>query len=331
MPGRISSVQRKHLRALTQKGEVTVSIPRADPDKDHHQIAVGDWVILGKEEEYHPYEIQEIIPRKNMLSRKAPGRNTGEQVIAANVDIVLIMTDLLQDFNIRRLERYLALVYGIGAEPVFILNKKDLCEYPDKLIEHAQNLGDNIRVIDISALNGDDVRKVSELLDKGTTAVLLGSSGVGKSTLINGLLGYCRQSVSDIRSSDGKGRHTTTSRELIHLPGKGMIIDNPGIREVQLWGAEEGVSAVFNDIEQLSMGCKFKDCDHGSEPGCAVKKAIKRGEISRDRFESYRKLQREIMHTERKRSTYEKRKFDRDRTKYYRKVANMHRAERKYQ
>ena len=266
-------------------------------DEGGGQPAVGDWVAVRlptlPEE---PGLIRAILPRKSKFSRKAAGARTDEQVVAANVDTVFLMTGLDHDYSPRRIERYLAAAWESGADPVLLLNKADL---DDELQEHVleiEGIALGLPVHAISAKTGEGVEALLPYLGRGRTASVLGSSGVGKSTLINRLLGSDVQRIGPVRASDDTGRHTTTHRELFLLPGGGLILDTPGMRELQLWEAEEGLGAAFADIEELAAGCRFSDCRHSGEPGCAVEEAVASGELASERLESWRKLQRELEH-----------------------------------
>jgi ribosome biogenesis GTPase len=246
--------------------------------------------------------IQAILPRKSKISRKDAGRVNGEQVIVTNIDTAFIMTSLNKDLNMRRLERYLAIVRQSGANPVIVLNKSDICDDLDGMVGDVSAIAPDVPVFAISATAETGLEQLSPYLREGKTVTLLGSSGVGKSTLINALEGAERQKVAGIREDDSRGRHTTTVRELILLERGGVIIDNPGMRELQLWDADEGLQGTFADIGQLAAGCKFSDCRHETEPGCMIKKAIEEGTLSKNRLESYRKLQLELLVVERKKN-----------------------------
>lgn len=333
IPGRVSSVNLKDYRVITQDREInaifTHSPTGSDPNRsdrsDSDHPAVGDWVVIQKIDDLHPYTIISIFPRKNTLSRKVAGDKTEQQIIATNIDMVFIVTCLDHDFNINRLERYLAMVHEINAEPIIILNKLDACSDPHDYLDKTTRIPGEVPILTISAKDGSNVENLTQYIEIGKTIVLIGSSGVGKSTLINHLMGYSRQKVGDIRESDGKGRHVTTSRELIPLPGGGMLIDNPGIREIQLWSSGTGITRTFTDIHELSHFCKFKDCIHESEPGCAVKQAIEDGELSLERFNSYRKLMREQEYLRLKRDKYERKKQEKKLGKLYRQGENIRR------
>jgi ribosome biogenesis GTPase len=223
-----------------------------------------------------------------------------DQILAANIDTVFIVAGLDNEFRVRRIERYVVTAWDSGATPVLVLNKADICPDIEPFVRQASDAAPGIPVVPISAKEGSGLDSLAPHLTPGTTVVLLGSSGVGKSSLVNRLLNEDRQAVRAVREGDkggDKGRHTTTSRELIALPGGALLIDTPGLRELQLAADDEGLDAAFDDIVALADGCRFDDCSHGQEPGCAVKEAVERGELPRDRLTSYLKLQRELRRT----------------------------------
>ena len=319
--GRVIFHSGKLYKIITTTGEVTANLSNSFINSINSKSelpSIGDWVCLKHIDDYRPYQIVKLIHRKNKLSRKVSGEKSEEQIIASNIDIVFILTSADQDFNIRRLERYITITNEIGAKPIIIMNKIDIYkEYEKYIIETKENFP-NVPILSISAKNMENIEIVKNYVKSGITIVLVGSSGVGKSTLINKLLGYSRQAVGEIREKDGKGRHVTTSRELIILPEGGMLIDNPGIRELQLWSSEIGISKTFEDIEELSRQCRFSDCTHNAEPGCAVKRTIEMGQLSQERVDGYKKLLREQEYLNTRKNTYEKRKKDRKLGKIYR-------------
>jgi ribosome biogenesis GTPase len=240
--------------------------------------------------------IRAVLPRRTRFSRKAAGEVTDEQVVAANVDFVFLVMGLDADFSVRRLERYLLLSRDSGAHPVVLLTKADLCaELPARMAEVVVATGD-VPVLVVNPRSGEGMTRVAPWLAPGRTAAFLGSSGVGKSTLINRLAGIERQRTGDVRETDSKGRHTTTHRELILLAEGGLVIDTPGMRELQLWDAGDAVSEAFDDIEALAGACHFTDCRHAGEPRCAVADAVADGRLASSRLESYRTLQAELVH-----------------------------------
>ena len=319
--GRIIFHSGKQYKITTTTGELIANISSSviNSIKNKSELpSVGDWVCLKKIDEFRPYNIVKIIPRINKLSRKVAGDKSEEQIIASNIDIVFIMTSVDDDFNIRRLERYLAMSNQINSKPIIIINKIDKCNNLEKYIKETEQIFQNTSIISISAKEGKNIQDVNKHIEKGKTIILLGSSGVGKSTLINQILGYSRQKVGNIRKKDSKGRHITTNRELIILPKGGILIDNPGLREIQLWSSEIGISKTFEDIEELSRQCRFSDCTHNAEPGCAIKRTIELGKLSQERVDSYKKLLREQEYLNNRRNTYERRKKDRKLGKIYR-------------
>lgn len=296
IPGRISEVQRKNYIVFTELGEIVSRVSgklRFEADEKSKLPVVGDWVAL-RMESSNKGTIYAVLPRKSKFSRKVAGKITEEQVMIANVDTVWIVSGLDQDFNIQRIERYLALVLGSGAESVLILNKSDICIELEDRIKEVKKVAPTIPIHTISAELNEGLEELFQYLGNGKTVALLGSSGVGKSSIINRLLGFNRQKVGSVREADSHGRHITTYRELIMLPKGGMIIDNPGMRELQLWSEDEDIDEVFDDIEVLSGGCKFRNCTHINEPGCAVKKAIENGDLDLRRYQHYLKLKKEI-------------------------------------
>ena len=258
--------------------------------------AVGDWVVVRKRADENRGAITAVLPRRSWFSRRMAGHVTDEQVVAANVDVVFIVMALDDDFSPRRLERYLLLARESGASPVILLTKPDVCvDVPARVAEIAALAGD-VPVHVVSPKFDQGLDRVAEHVPAGKTGALLGSSGVGKSTIINRLVGREVQKTRDIRESDSKGRHTTSHRQLVFLPNGGFLIDTPGMRELQLWDVGEAVKETFDDIEVLALECRFSDCRHRDEPRCAVKTAVEEGRLSASRLESYVKLQDELEH-----------------------------------
>jgi ribosome biogenesis GTPase / thiamine phosphate phosphatase len=257
---------------------------------------VGDWAAVKKVTNESKGVILSVLPRKSKFSRKTAGERTEEQIVSANIDTVFIVSGLdgKRNFNVRRIERYLTLAWNSGAAPVIILNKVDLCTDVEALIQEVENIAPGIPVHAVSATEVIGIDALRQYLTVGNTAAFLGSSGAGKSSIINSLLGEEKQKTGDVRQDDGLGRHTTTRRELIILTSGGMVIDTPGMREIQMWADEGDMDGVFQDIERLAENCRFSDCSHRSEPGCAVKAAIENGELDSKRLESYHKLQNEV-------------------------------------
>ena len=260
--------------------------------------AVGDFVMADWNKSDGNAVIHHVLPRKSSFIRKAAGEKNEEQVVAANIDTVFLCMSLNNDFNLRRLERYISIAWNSGAAPVVILTKSDLCgELEEKLLE-VSSVAAGVDVLITNAINQNGYEQIYPYLEEGKTIAFIGSSGVGKSTLINCLLGKDYLDTNGLRNDD-KGRHTTTRRELILLPSGGMVIDTPGMRELGMWDAKAGIDETFSDIEKLAQCCRFRDCTHsGSEPGCAVKKALERGELSEDRLHSWQKLMNENRYLE---------------------------------
>ena len=253
--------------------------------------AVGDYVLAEWPEDESPATIRSLFPRKSCFLRKAAGSAKQEQVVAANIDTVFLCMSLNQNFNLRRLERYLSIAYDSGAAPVVVLTKADLCEHVEEKIAQVRIAAPDAEILAVSSLT-NDFDAVLPYIRPGKTVAFLGSSGVGKSTLINRLTGAETMATGEIGNED-KGRHTTTHRELIALANGAFLIDTPGMRELGLWDSADGIDAAFRDIEALSRSCRFSNCTHAKEPGCAVQKALKDGTLDQARWDSFRKLKRE--------------------------------------
>lgn len=254
---------------------------------------VGDWVVLAEAPAAdRTVVIERVLERRTVFTRGAAGREARAQVVAANVDLVFVVCGLDEDFNVRRIERYLARVWASGAQPVVILSKADLCEDVAARVAEVESHASHAPVHVISALRAEGLEAVRAHLRIGMTVALVGSSGAGKSTLVNALLGEARMATGEVRASDGRGRHVTTHRQLVRLPGSGLLLDTPGMRELQLVD-EKGLDTVFDDIATLATRCRFRDCGHDGEPGCAVEEAAASGELSEGRLDHYRKLEQE--------------------------------------
>lgn len=286
VPGRITAAHRAAFDVQTDDGSVRTRLPGR---LVHEQldVAVGDWVGLGDG------LIREVLPRRSAIVRQAAGRTSESQTLAANVDVAFVVTSLGPDLEPRRIERYLVTIWESGAVPEIVLTKADRLDDPWDQAAEVEGVALGVPVHVVSAVTGLGVDALRARLQPGTTAVLLGSSGVGKSTLVNLWVGHELMTVKETRADDDEGRHTTTHRQLIQLPGGGMIIDTPGIRELQLWDSG-GIDEAFSDVEELAGTCRFNDCSHNTEPGCAVKAALASGELSSDRYGSWLKLQREL-------------------------------------
>lgn len=265
--------------------------------------AVGDWVAFDPE----TARVHHLLPRRTKLSRKVAGKRTEEQVVAANVDVVFVVVGLDLDFNPRRVERFLTTVWESGASPVVILNKADLCSEVAVRRVAIEKVSPGAEILVVSAVEGRGLSEVRALLPRGRTGVLVGSSGVGKSTLVNALLGEDARATREVRAGDDRGRHTTTDRALFRIPGGGLLVDGPGIREIQLWAGASSLERSFEDVARLANGCRFRDCAHRGEPGCAVTEAVTRGELSEERLASFRSLQKELRYLEARRDESKRR------------------------
>ncbi len=295
---RVARVDRGACTVLAASGALRADIPaRAQAP------AVGDFVAVTPASATTRASVRAVLPRRSTLTRAAAGLDggqaTADQVMAANVDTVFLLSALDQRLSLRRIERYLALAWSGGTSPVVLLTKADLCPDPEPAIAGVEAVAFGVPVLGLSAVTGEGMAEVEGLTGAGSTVALLGLSGAGKSTLANRLLGEQRLAVGAIRA-DGRGRHTTSHRELLQLPAGGVLIDTPGMRELALWGAQEGIERTFSDLEELAAACRFRDCGHRTEPGCAVRSAIAAGTLEAERLESYRKLLRELRHLERK-------------------------------
>jgi ribosome biogenesis GTPase len=295
-PARVSLEHTHIYRVQSAGGE---SLARVSGRLRHHAErraefpAVGDWVAVepggGGEMRIHA-----VLPRKSRFSRRAAGDVTEEQVVAANVDVVFLVSGLDNDFNPRRIERYLLTAWDSGASPVIVLNKSDLVTDVAPFVDDVGPIASGVPIVPVSARVPGSVDGLRRFLGRGRTGALLGSSGVGKSSIVNALIGEERLRTREVRERDSRGRHTSTARELLLLPGHaGILIDTPGMRELQLWDAGESMGSAFADIEEIAAGCRFRDCRHGGEPGCAVAAAVDEGRLPAIRLESFQKLQAE--------------------------------------
>ncbi|RKK05995.1 ribosome small subunit-dependent GTPase A [Pseudoroseomonas wenyumeiae] len=296
VPGRIVVQQREAHLVATAGGNLSARLSgrlRHEAREAGHPAA-GDWVALSVKAGEDKATIHAVLPRRTAFVRRAADSVQTLQVIAANIDVVFVVTSMNADLNPRRLERFLAAAWQSGARPVVVLTKSDLCEQPESLAAEIATLAAGCPVLVVSARQDHGLGGLRDHIAPGETCVLIGSSGVGKSTLVNALLGEERMATQDIRAADAKGRHTTSHRQLVLLPGGGMILDTPGIREVGLVEADEGLSTVFDDIENLALNCRFRNCGHSSEPGCAVHAALDEGTLDAGRWAHFQKLSQEL-------------------------------------
>ena len=286
VPGRVIAAHRAAYDVQTAAGSVRTRLP-GRLMHENVEVAVGDWVALGDG------LIRGVLPRRSAIVRKSAGLTSESQTLAANVDVAFVVSSLGPDLEPRRIERYLVTVWESGATPEIVLTKADRMDDPWGLVAEVEAVALGVPVHVVSAVTGQGVDALRARIGDGMTAVLIGSSGVGKSTLVNRWVGHELMLVKETRVDDDEGRHTTTHRELIVLPGGGLVIDTPGIRELQLWDSG-GLDEAFADVEELAAQCRFNDCSHNTEPGCAVKAALATGELAADRHASWLKLQREL-------------------------------------
>ncbi|WP_421385478.1 ribosome small subunit-dependent GTPase A [Bacillus salacetis] len=300
--GRVTSQQKGTYTLLSLQGEFHARLT----GKFYYQVqaaeelpAVGDWVSF-KPLDNEQALIETVLPRTSKFSRKKAGDEAEEQIIASNIDYLFIVSSLNADLNLNRLERYLLLSWESGASPVIILSKADLCDNLDEKIREVETVAMGVPILPVSSYESSGIDKLSPYLAIGKTVALVGSSGVGKSTLLNSLTGESLQAVKQIREKDSKGKHTTTHREMFLLENGAFIIDTPGMRELQMWDGSDGISTQFKDIEEYAELCRFRDCKHEDEPQCAIRSAIEQGSLSQGRYMSYQKLLREIEYSKRR-------------------------------
>lgn len=300
LPARVSEQTRGFYRLASERPDVTATVAGRlafEAEQSGAMPVVGDWVLSRAASDGQAV-IERVLERRTKLSRMAPGVRTEEQVLASNVDVVFLVTSMTQEFNPRRIERYLTQIWESGARPVVVVNKADLAESQELYVSQLEDVAPE--VITTSAVIGSGIDRLRSQLGARETAVFVGSSGVGKSSLINRLLGEETQGVQAIREHDARGRHTTTNRQLLVLAGGGMIIDTPGLRELQVLADQTSLTRTFADVSRYASECAFRDCKHESEPGCAVLAAIDDGSLDNVRLKSFRKLQRELEFAERR-------------------------------
>jgi len=295
--GRVALEERGAYRILTEEGELSARVRgklRFDSQSAADFPAVGDWVSVSRRERDGLVQIQAVLPRRSKFSRKSAGALSDEQVVASNVDTVFLVQGLDHDFNLRRLERYLVAAFESNAAPVVILSKADLCEDVESKTSQAEAVAPGTPVHAISSVTGQGLDEIDQYILYGVTIAFLGSSGAGKSTLINRIVGEEIQKTAEVREHDSRGRHTTTHRELILLKTGGLLIDTPGMRELQLWDASGSLGEAFSDVQSIAAACYFSDCSHQNEPGCAVREALEDGSLDRARYDSYAKMEKEM-------------------------------------
>ena len=313
VPARVSRVDRDRCRVIAVAGEFEASVRSRKQDASEGARllpTVGDWCAARPPEHAGPGVIESVLPRRTAFTRRAAGRATREQAVAANVDVAFLVTGLDADYSLRRIERLLALTWESGARPVVVLNKADLCDNVTERLAEVTGIAPGANVRAVSATTGAGLDELGTFIGRGMTVVFLGSSGVGNSTIINRILVYDRMKTAPVREDDNRGRHTTTRRELIVLPAGGVLIDSPGVREVGMWVGEEAIDTTFAEITALAAGCRFSDCSHDHEPGCAVHAAVERGEIDAERLASFHRLRREAASTARRAEEHLRRDFE---------------------
>ena len=303
-PARVLSQEKGFYRIITNKGEKLAEVSgkfRFQATISSEYPAVGDFVLVNWNESGNSAIIESLFPRKSAFVRKAAGEPQQEQVVAANIDTVFLCMALNNDFNLRRLERYISIAWDSGATPVVVLTKSDLCDDLEQKLSEVSSVAFGVDVLVTTSTEENGYRELLSFISEGKTIAFIGSSGVGKSTLINRLLGEEQLKTNGLRNDD-KGRHTTTHRELFLLPSGGMVIDTPGMREFGMWDNDTGIEKTFMDIEELASKCKFRNCTHTNEPGCAIQKALKMKELEMSRWQSYQKLKAENDYMEDKES-----------------------------
>jgi len=298
LPGRVTAVHKERYELMTPLGALFARLKTGVYYGEDDELfpTAGDFVWF-REVQGGDSQIVKTLPRKSQFIRRDPNPNVGSQAVAANIDYVFIMTSLNKDFNVNRAQRYLVLTRQSGAVPVIVLTKADLTEGSDTQLAAMREIAGDTDVIAVSIVNETGLDRLNAYLTPGKTVVFLGMSGVGKSSLLNTLMGQEVMTVNEIREDDSRGRHTTTHRQLFMLPSGAMVIDTPGMRSLGMWEAEEGVSETFADVEALLGTCRFSDCRHQTEPGCAIRAAIDNGELSADKWANYNSLKREVLYS----------------------------------
>jgi len=326
--GRIVFESVEQYRVRTEGGELEAR-PAGRLRLEADLPVVGDWVaVAGASDDASTTLVVAILPRRTRLSRKVAGKVTREQVVAANVDTVFAVMGLDGDYSLRRLERFAVMIRQSGAQPVAVLTKTDLHEDPVGARLDAQTAVPGVPVVAVSSLKGEGLEPLKAYLEPGRTVALVGSSGAGKSTLLNRLCDAEVMKTAAVRESDDRGRHTTTHRQLVPLPGGGLLIDNPGVREIQLWADGDALAEAFEDLEALAQGCRFRDCRHEGEPGCAVAEAIEDGSLDPGRLVNWRKLEKELAFLDRQRDVAATRQEDRRLGKFYKRIQAQKKARR---
>lgn len=295
--GRVYMEDRRSFWLYTSEGELRAQVSGRlayDSASRADLPAVGDWVVYETKGEQARTSIHAVLPRSSKFSRKVAGSAMAEQIVGANIDTVFLVSGLDNDFNVRRIERYLVMVAASGSKAVIVLNKADLCDDLDAKVEEVRSIAPDVPVAAISAKGGIGLDALDEFVVSGETVALIGSSGVGKSSIANHLLGYRRQDVKEVRSGDDRGMHTTTRRELMVLPNGALIMDTPGMRELQFWFDSDALDEVFDDVAGLALKCHYSDCAHSATADCAIQQALASGELDGARWESYKKLEAEL-------------------------------------
>jgi ribosome biogenesis GTPase len=305
VPGRVAVAQKTGYGLYTESGEVWAELlgrMRFEAEEGGDLPVVGDWVGVALSPDARSGVIHTILPRRSFLARKAVGRVTARQLLAANIDTAFWVESLNEIFKLRRIERFLLMAAESGADPAVILNKADLCDNAEEKVREVKAIAPDIPVHPTSAFSQIGLEDLKSYIRDGKTVVFLGMSGVGKSTILNQLAGGDLQETGEIRQIDGRGRHTTSTRSLFVLPEGGCAIDSPGIRELALWDDSDNIYGAFPDIEEIAAGCRFKDCGHDEEPSCAVRQAVEDGLLAAGRFENFKKMKKELKHLEKKRT-----------------------------